>query len=940
MKWLPQFLFYLMVSFALSAQTNPVCEDNDCSPDIFSVQLEAPMAPAKAGDVQRTQQFKGAYQKVKQIKSQMQQDPTWKTRYQSNALNGKSCLRLNQLESYFAYEYELNPEFKKFIDRQESNAEAWKEEGFQSSRRAINLSTRMKDHCPNEVKKVEKAPAGSLDELPKKYMKLGHALGYFDEKGNQLKPLDDPSTAAQSDPEDDLDNMNKKQQIAELKDRVNQLPLGPETKDKIDGVKNALQNAKPNLGLLQGALGGLNAKLGTFLPEPTGLLSKINAARDILGALKNLKLKLPFKGLFNKIGDLFKEGEDLGKKAKDLVDNSNKLKDRYDDLAKKANDLEDKIKDRTSAVDGLEKQLDNLEQKQKELQEKLEDRPRKILDELKQQVGEVSNEAGDLVDQVQQENDLKDQLLDELKKLTNAKDKITDELANLEDKAADLAKEQQELDRETKAVQKEAEEAKKLDEKVDDLNKALEDLKPEKELEAEIADCEEDLKKLLLKISGLDEKQGKVKKKLGGLLDLPGKLLGKLSDLNLFQNKLKLPKDGVPVAEKTIAKVDKLIGKANAIGSFVEGLTGKKTKLQEKVENIGQKVDQVKGLYDSKLSNLDQLKGELVQLVAEKSGLKDLMDQAGSNTNSLDEKVRDFIDRYNLFDEKSDCLSKEELEQKIKDILKEQEQAEPELEELEGDLNDAEQQEEKLEQETQEVADEIDEQAEQAEELKQEEAAIKEEYGTDVELEPVTVEEWAESFEVDRPYWDAVFHPDDEVVEGYKGRYFEVRLKDADKAVKLLFGPGEYFMSKSDFRKNYGPTIGAFVTEALHTLKKTDRDKIKVFIQGSADIVGQSTFSGNLDKSYYYEEITVLPQSGEERFAGTAVSKKVPITNFRNNDLPNLRGCYLKEMISVYSKKLDPILLEGSVKEVVSERDRNAIIYLFIPEELLEAYGN
>lgn len=75
--------------------------------------------------------------------------------------------------------------------------------------------------------------------------------------------------------------------------------------------------------------------------------------------------------------------------------------------------------------------------------------------------------------------------------------------------------------------------------------------------------------------------------------------------------------------------------------------------------------------------------------------------------------------------------------------------------------------------------------------MQQEEKTLQEEYDTDTKLEPVTKEEWSESFQVERPYWDAVFHPDDEVVEGYKGRYFEVRLKDADQAVNWQPGnPG------------------------------------------------------------------------------------------------------------------------------------------------------
>ncbi|MEM6770739.1 MAG: hypothetical protein AAF597_09170 [Bacteroidota bacterium] len=40
-------------------------------------------------------------------------------------------------------------------------------------------------------------------------------------------------------------------------------------------------------------------------------------------------------------------------------------------------------------------------------------------------------------------------------------------------------------------------------------------------------------------------------------------------------------------------------------------------------------------------------------------------------------------------------------------------------------------------------------------------------------------------------------------------------------------------------------------------------------------------------------------------------------------------------MITIYSKKLDPILLEGSVKKQVDKLDRNAVIYLFLPESLL-----
>jgi hypothetical protein len=69
------------------------------------------------------------------------------------------------------------------------------------------------------------------------------------------------------------------------------------------------------------------------------------------------------------------------------------------------------------------------------------------------------------------------------------------------------------------------------------------------------------------------------------------------------------------------------------------------------------------------------------------------------------------------------------------------------------------------------------------------------------------------------------------------------------------------------------------------------------------------------------------------------VELKISAQGFRNEHLPNLRAQYLREMIRAYSKKFDPIVLEGTVKDFKDEKERNAIIYLFIPEELVEVYG-
>ena len=51
------------------------------------------------------------------------------------------------------------------------------------------------------------------------------------------------------------------------------------------------------------------------------------------------------------------------------------------------------------------------------------------------------------------------------------------------------------------------------------------------------------------------------------------------------------------------------------------------------------------------------------------------------------------------------------------------------------------------------------------------------------------------------------------------------QVKLRAKLGNLLFGAGEYFLSRNDFRERYGLTIGTFVSEALLALKKQTAKK-------------------------------------------------------------------------------------------------------------------
>ena len=129
-------LFSYAFTPSLQAQSHDICEDNDCPATLFSIQLNEPLNPPAADGFksERTNNFITAYKKFQQVKSTYA-DSDWQTKRNASQIGGKSCLRHYQLESKFAYEYSQNPDFKKFIDNQNSGSGDFMEDGFESSRR-------------------------------------------------------------------------------------------------------------------------------------------------------------------------------------------------------------------------------------------------------------------------------------------------------------------------------------------------------------------------------------------------------------------------------------------------------------------------------------------------------------------------------------------------------------------------------------------------------------------------------------------------------------------------------------------------------------------------------------------------------------------------------------------------------------------------------------
>jgi len=284
------FLVLFFFGLPLSSQTNaqdPICENNACAEAINDIRLSAPAQPGPEGySASRTAEFKTAYQAFKRVKDGHAADPEWQRKYERFELGGANCRRYYDLESRFAYEYESNPDFKAFIDAQATNTAAFQQAGFDSSRRGLNLETRFKRDCPKQEQEAEKRGLSSPEAARAIYDKLGQVQGYWDDKGNTLKQLE----AIPEKEDKPQGRRSKKERVADLTQQVAALPLGPETKDKINNLTKNLTDLAPKATNLTDKLAGLTNTVNDLLPKSGGILDKVG---NLLGLKKPLSDYIP-----------------------------------------------------------------------------------------------------------------------------------------------------------------------------------------------------------------------------------------------------------------------------------------------------------------------------------------------------------------------------------------------------------------------------------------------------------------------------------------------------------------------------------------------------------------------------------------------------------------------------------------------------------------------
>jgi hypothetical protein len=183
---------------------------------------------------------------------------------------------------------------------------------------------------------------------------------------------------------------------------------------------------------------------------------------------------------------------------------------------------------------------------------------------------------------------------------------------------------------------------------------------------------------------------------------------------------------------------------------------------------------------------------------------------------------------------------------------------------------------------------------------------------------------------IDKPTYQVQPHPNNEVVQGQRGKYFVIDLKDAIRKELILFEIGKY--TKDEFERAFRNSMMNVKTDILDNLAKGNKP-YKLYVKGSADIVGENQlYIGELIEGDT-QEITFLKKkpNNPNQFIGEYSSQIVP-KKFRNEHLPNLRGAYIQNCLKDSTLNEESTILEGSVTSTKSEEDRNALILLYIPE--------
>ena len=160
-----------------------------------------------------------------------------------------------------------------------------------------------------------------------------------------------------------------------------------------------------------------------------------------------------------------------------------------------------------------------------------------------------------------------------------------------------------------------------------------------------------------------------------------------------------------------------------------------------------------------------------------------------------------------------------------------------------------------------------------------------------------------------------------ELVDGRKGRYYLVELKNPKTGDRFTFDSGKYTFQSS--RTAYKSSFNAFAADVLKQLE--GQAKFELLVRGSADA---QSYNGQLEPGFEYRKISYLPSTRGKYLANLATTNVSQTV--KNTDLPNLRGEYLRGFLAELFPVSKATLLEGYVTKKDNPAARNTELILFV----------
>jgi hypothetical protein len=172
------------------------------------------------------------------------------------------------------------------------------------------------------------------------------------------------------------------------------------------------------------------------------------------------------------------------------------------------------------------------------------------------------------------------------------------------------------------------------------------------------------------------------------------------------------------------------------------------------------------------------------------------------------------------------------------------------------------------------------------------------------------------------PNYEVSVYPDPELIKGKRGKYYIIDVKDAEQGARYFFQGGKYTISTR--QEQFRSSLNTFVKDVLE--KMQGRVEYQLMVRGSAD---SKPWRGQFEQGHEYKNLRYLKSIGGDKYVNET-SDVILGMPLNNGDLPNLRAAFLQKVVgSVYPVK-EPVILQGTVSDKVSDGDRNVELILFV----------